>query len=98
MSNDTSKKWGPEESSTTASEGEAVISTSQSESQKPSSAVSGPKKQQNNTLIYNAMRSTAIHSKISFSSAASARDGESVPPESLGVPGAHSSATPVPAL
>jgi len=98
MSDDTSKKWGAEESSATAGEGEAAISTAQSESQKPTSTVSGPKKQQNNTLMYNAMKSTAIHSKLSFSSAASARDGESVPPESLDIPGAHSSATPVTAV
>ncbi|OAX44891.1 MED6-domain-containing protein [Rhizopogon vinicolor AM-OR11-026] len=98
ISDDTGKKWGAGESSITAGESETVISTSQPESQKPSLTVSGPKKQQNNMLMYNAMRSTAIHSKISFSSSASARDGESVPPESLGVPRAHSSATPAPAV
>jgi len=94
---DTHKKWGAEESSTMASEGETVISTQQSETQKPTLTVSGPKKQQNNTLMYNAMKSTALHSKISFSSSAAARDGESVPPEPLGVLGARSSATPAPA-
>jgi mediator of RNA polymerase II transcription subunit 6 len=98
ISDDTSKKWGADEPSTAAVEGETAIPTSQSESQKPASTITGPKKQQNNMLMYNAMRSTAIHSKISFSSSASARDGDSVPPESLGVLRAHSSATPVPAV
>ncbi|KAG1829234.1 MED6-domain-containing protein [Suillus subalutaceus] len=92
MSDDTSKKWGAEDSTTAV--GETEISPSQSESQKPITA-SGPKKQQNNMLMYNAMRSTALHSKLSFSSSASVRDGESVPPESLGI---RSSATPAPTV
>ncbi|KAG2117910.1 MED6-domain-containing protein [Suillus discolor] len=91
MSDDATKKWGGEDSATAAAETE--ISTSQSESQKPTLMTSGPKKQQNNMLMYNAMRSTAFHSKISFSSSASVRDGDSVPPESLGI---RSSATPAP--
>lgn len=93
ISDDTSKKWGAEDPPTAV--GETEISISQSESQKPTLTASGPKKQQNNMLMYNAMRSTAIHSKISFSSSASVRDGESVPPESLG---RRSSATPAPTL
>ncbi|KAG1757289.1 MED6-domain-containing protein [Suillus lakei] len=93
MSDDTSKKWGAEDSATAA--GETEISTSQPESQKSTLMTSGPKKQQNNMLMYNAMRSTAFHSKIAFSSSTSARDGESVPPESLGI---RSSATPAPAV
>lgn len=93
MPDDTSKKWGAEDSANAA--GETETSTSQSESQKPTSTASGPKKQQNNVLMYNAMRTTAIHSKLSFSSPAPVRDGESAPPESLGI---RSSATPAPAM
>lgn len=93
MTDDTSKKWSAEDSATAA--GEAEISASQSESQKPALTASGPKKQQNNVLMYNAMRTTAFHSKNSFSSSVSVRDGESVPPESLGI---RSSATPAPAV
>ncbi|KAG2350679.1 MED6-domain-containing protein [Suillus weaverae] len=93
MSDDTSKKLGVEDSATAA--GETEISASQSESQKPTLTASGPKKQQNNMLMYNAMKSTAFHSKTSFGSSASVRDGESVPPESLGI---RPSATPAPAV
>jgi mediator of RNA polymerase II transcription subunit 6 len=51
------------------------------------------KKQQNNTLLLNAMKTTAIHSNTSFSSRVLETAIESVPSD----PGVRSSTTPVPA-
>jgi mediator of RNA polymerase II transcription subunit 6 len=54
-----------------------------------------PKRQQNNMLLMNAMRTTAIHSKMSFS-ASSSQNIETIVPDTPTTTPMRSSATPAP--
>ncbi|KIM48349.1 hypothetical protein M413DRAFT_22863 [Hebeloma cylindrosporum] len=54
-----------------------------------------PKRQQNNMLLMNAMRTTAVHSKMSFS-ASSSQNVEAIAPDTPATTAMRSSATPAP--
>ena len=54
-----------------------------------------PKRQQNNLLLMNAMRTTAVHSKMSFS-ASSSQNIETIVPDTPATTAMRSSATPAP--
>lgn len=55
-----------------------------------------PKRQQNNLLLLNAMRTTAMHSKMSFSESSLAQNTESTEPDTPMTATMRSSATPAP--
>ncbi|KAG6332330.1 hypothetical protein ID866_6758 [Astraeus odoratus] len=67
--------------------------------QKTGGGLSGPKKQQYNMLMLNAMRTTALHSSLTFSSQrTSAADNDSSAPESVAAGASQrTSVTPAPA-
>ncbi|KAH7927365.1 MED6-domain-containing protein [Leucogyrophana mollusca] len=96
LADDATKKRGPEEDQPSAG-GDNDLSTSRMEKEKPIITSSGPKKQQNNLLMLNAMRTTALHSNLSFASRAPAGEGESaLSTHQTGGAGQRSSATPAP--
>ncbi|KAJ7770810.1 MED6-domain-containing protein [Mycena maculata] len=88
QSDDFKKKSAGEEGTTTGSESRSV-------SEVPENKPKIPQRQQNSLLLMNAMRATALHSKIAFSASVSEANVESVA-EPPAVQGPRKSATPAP--
>ena len=96
LTDDISKKRGADEE--LSSRDDQRDTPIPSAKRKLGSVLNVPKKQQNNMLLLNAMKTTAIHSNTSFSSHALETGIESAATESIhAASGVRSSTTPVPA-
>ncbi|KAH7915117.1 MED6-domain-containing protein [Hygrophoropsis aurantiaca] len=96
LADDGTKKRGMDDDQLTAG---GDSETSRMDKEKSLITATGPKKQQNNLLMLNAMRTTALHSNLSFSSRALAGEGESSLSENQTSGSAQrSSATPAPTV